>query len=636
MIGLIETIFYQYVILASRDAAILSLILALVLLVVGKRISPAWRHALCLLIAVRLLIPVLPSSTLSWQALIPGTAEVEVVSLPVDSTENITQPIKSSKPSFVAPSRMQIFALIWLSGFVLILSITCLQYWRFGKRVRLLRAFDDEGIERVTGLLKRFVEDEKLCRSPVFVITDGVRSPAIMGIFRPRILLPPKLVAELSDAQICFVLRHELAHFQRHDVWTNWLLVILQAIHWFNPIIWWAFHRTRIEAERATDARVMQNIGQAQATNYGDTLIRILEQTFAKRRTLIPGVIGVAESRRDLKTRIALIASFNGTRHRLATVVAFGLFMAIATVGLTQAPKAEEVVKPNSQLAEKTEDILKVSLPKVEFRDEPLSEVLKWLESKFPENGPKFVVEDKVDQSREITLVLSNAPIAEVLRFSTSLTSTEYRIDESSIIISTASSKPASSGKAVRRSNSAARNSRGFPFDYSPPSLKEIASDYLIHEFSVTDKSLSDALDQLIHLSKEVDEDGKGIEILVSKEIRPKRNLTFTLRGVSIYTATDHMAKEFGAVTRIKDGKIWIVPEEDPNEPLLVNTWKVLPMKFAGKDPKEVLLSAGIEFPVGSAAAFIEEKNQLVVRLTKANCEEVEAWLNESKTMAPR
>ncbi|MDF1816759.1 MAG: M56 family metallopeptidase [Verrucomicrobiales bacterium] len=652
MIGLFETIFYQNVIIASRDAAILSITVGLVLLIVGNRIPPVWRHGLWLLIAVRLFAPVLPGSFLSWQNVIPTYAwdiappfqtsqQVEVgqtLSAPV------SDPLRSvRKPSFEAPSMMQIFALIWMSGLALILSITSFQYWRFSKQVRRLRDFDSRAINRVTDLLNQLVKQGNLHRTPAILITDGVSSPAVTGIFRQVILLPRKLITTLSDEEISFVLRHELAHFQRHDVWTNWLLTILQAVHWFNPIIWWAFRRTRIEAECATDVRVMQNLGHVGATNYGSALIRILEHTSAKTGAAIPGVIGIAESRRELKKRISLISSFTGKRRRLGTVTALALFMAMAGFGLTQAPKEERRASASSS-TESTANILKASLPEVEFRDQPLRKVLKWLESKFPENGPKFVVDGKVDQSREITLVMSNAPIAEVLRFSTNLTSTQYRIDGSSILISPASGKSAGTGRPAR--SSGGNNIRGpsiqfrndLPVYPLSPKLKEIASDYLISEFTISNKTLSAAIAQLVELSKTIDPDGDGVEISVSEGVVQNKALQFTLKKVSILSVTEYMARAFGAVTTIKNGKVVIVPDKNPDEAPVMRVWNVLPNKFAGNDPKEVLRTAGVEFPEGggSAILYAEDRNQLIIRHSKAYCDKVEAWLINTKTMAPR
>ncbi|NLT72367.1 MAG: hypothetical protein GXX91_16965, partial [Verrucomicrobiaceae bacterium] len=67
---------FSAVLLASRDAAVLALAIGGILLAIGRRIPPAWRHGLWLLVAVRLLLPALPGGMLSWQRLLPDSASV--------------------------------------------------------------------------------------------------------------------------------------------------------------------------------------------------------------------------------------------------------------------------------------------------------------------------------------------------------------------------------------------------------------------------------------------------------------------------------------------------------------------------------------------------------------------------------
>ena len=62
---------FYHLLVTSRDAAILALAIGGVLLLAGNRLSPRWRHLLWLLVAVRLLMPVLPESSFSWQAWLP-------------------------------------------------------------------------------------------------------------------------------------------------------------------------------------------------------------------------------------------------------------------------------------------------------------------------------------------------------------------------------------------------------------------------------------------------------------------------------------------------------------------------------------------------------------------------------------
>jgi bla regulator protein BlaR1 len=84
-------------------------------------------------------------------------------------------------------------------------------------------------------------------------VTDAVTAPALTGLWKPTILLPTRSLEKLDDEALRFVLLHELAHLRRRDLWTNWILAVLRSLHWFNPFVWWAFHRLRVEAERAAD-----------------------------------------------------------------------------------------------------------------------------------------------------------------------------------------------------------------------------------------------------------------------------------------------------------------------------------------------------------------------------------------------
>jgi bla regulator protein BlaR1 len=86
------------------------------------------------------------------------------------------------------------------------------------------------------------------------VVTDRTGSPALFGIIRPRILLPQGLLETINLGELQYVFLHELAHLKRRDIYLAWLVCVLQVLHWFNPLIWLAFRRMRIDQELATDA----------------------------------------------------------------------------------------------------------------------------------------------------------------------------------------------------------------------------------------------------------------------------------------------------------------------------------------------------------------------------------------------
>lgn len=93
-------------------------------------------------------------------------------------------------------------------------------------------------------------------------------SPALVGLFRPRIALPVDFEQRFPPAQRALILAHEEVHRRRGDNLWNLLACGLAALHWWNPLAWWAGRRFRADQELACDAAVLAHqpdAGQAYA-----------------------------------------------------------------------------------------------------------------------------------------------------------------------------------------------------------------------------------------------------------------------------------------------------------------------------------------------------------------------------------
>src|SRR5207244_801537 len=86
-------------------------------------------------------------------------------------------------------------------------------------------------------------------RQPVrLVASPAVGVPAVWGLVRPRLLLPPDLFRELSANQLTWVLLHELAHIRRADLLVALVQRIAQIVYFFHPAVWlanWLIDRQR-------------------------------------------------------------------------------------------------------------------------------------------------------------------------------------------------------------------------------------------------------------------------------------------------------------------------------------------------------------------------------------------------------
>ena len=146
--------------------------------------------------------------------------------------------------------------LVWLAGTVPLLALVLWQVLACaGMGCR--RPVTDQ---KTLDLLEDCKETMGVGTYLAVVETARVNSPSLLGVVRPRLLLPPGTISSLGPAQLRHVFLHELAHLKRNDVLVNWLMAALQVLHWFNPLVWLAFGRMRAERELACDNLVLSTI----------------------------------------------------------------------------------------------------------------------------------------------------------------------------------------------------------------------------------------------------------------------------------------------------------------------------------------------------------------------------------------
>jgi hypothetical protein len=164
--------------------------------------------------------------------------------------------------------------------------------------------------------------------------------PVAAGLWRPAILLPSALVAELSPPELDQILLHELAHVRRRDDWTNLAVRLIEALCFFHPAVWWIGRRLSVEREIACDDIVVRGTGGA--VPYAACLMKLARGALARRS---PQLAHAAVSgKREFSLRIeALLAATRRAGSPKAAVAAMlvGLVAAAAAapeLGVFSAP----------------------------------------------------------------------------------------------------------------------------------------------------------------------------------------------------------------------------------------------------------------------------------------------------------
>ncbi|RXH55172.1 M56 family metallopeptidase [Granulicella sibirica] len=136
-------------------------------------------------------------------------------------------------------------------------------------------------------------------RAQLCTSTD-VDRPSVVGFFSPRVLLPPDLLASLSQQELDQILLHEMEHLRRRDDWTNLLQKLALALFPLNPVLLWVERRLCLERELACDDSVLRTTRARKA--YALCLTNLAEHGMLRRTATL--ALGAWERQSELARRV--------------------------------------------------------------------------------------------------------------------------------------------------------------------------------------------------------------------------------------------------------------------------------------------------------------------------------------------
>ncbi|HSU56363.1 MAG TPA: M56 family metallopeptidase [Candidatus Dormibacteraeota bacterium] len=333
---------FDLIVRASWQAAVLIILVLALQWGFGKRLSPRWRYAMWLLVVLRLALPwTIPSafSPFNWVDLRSHSAaatsiDAETRSLgPTDALKLPGGTTFANAPMHFHFSAAQLLW-VWAAGAVLLAGYLAYNQYRISRKVTYRRPLIDA---RVMNLLEDCKQVMRV-RVPITLVETGDSgSPALFGFLRPRLLLPAGLTRSFSEEELRHVFLHELSHIKRNDIMVGWFMTALQIVHWFNPLVWVAFHRMRVDRELACDAMALSYAKTDENQPYGRTIIKLLEGFGCS--AWGPSLAGTLEDKNQMKERISMIASFNKTNRWPG--LAMALFAGLGVVALTDAQNGQ-------------------------------------------------------------------------------------------------------------------------------------------------------------------------------------------------------------------------------------------------------------------------------------------------------
>ena len=352
---MLESIF-RFVMNISIAASVVALIVYIIRLTIGRYISKKFSYYLWILVLIKLIIPIDFSSSLSIFNYIPTTTKVigkvtnpniEIKNIPNIANpnigNNINPPVTNTSQSLINNSSIDVLismlSILWIIGTIFLIIQGIIKYYKVSKALETSTIIEDNSIE----VLKKIINLKRNIKVYAF---DGIKSPLVYGLIKPKIVIPTSMVEQIHREETKHILTHELIHIKRFDNIFKFIWSMAIYIHWFNPLVWLSAKKFTEDMELSCDEEVMKIWNKDIRKDYAESLINIADkQNFSFQEDFI----GFGET--NIKTRIKNIMKYKKPK-TFTTLV--GIVLLVFAVIVTLTNKKEQIVHIDENFGLKT------------------------------------------------------------------------------------------------------------------------------------------------------------------------------------------------------------------------------------------------------------------------------------------
>lgn len=302
-------------------------------------------------------------------------------STPAQTETSSAELEKSAQKPAVSVRKILIF--VWASGAALLGLWFLFCNLRYGRQLR-------------AGVLRAIAPKEG---RPAVRLTRTALSPCLFGLFPPAIYVTMDCAQDEQLLHHCA--EHEYTHYLHRDhIWAV-LRGVCLALHWFNPLVWWAAALSRTDAELFCDEDTVRRLGEDARVDYGRSLIRM---TCRERVDPLSAATTMSGRGGQLRTRIISITKHPKTAIPVLILV---LLLCAAAVGCTMTgAKDAAPAQQTPQTSEKTEDTPDEPEATADTREKPraAAEVTTTQDTDPAADAAWFAAREPVEQWPEFTV----------------------------------------------------------------------------------------------------------------------------------------------------------------------------------------------------------------------------------------
>lgn len=409
--------------------------------IIKKRYGAKWKYWIWLLLAIRLLLPfdihlsqeyeiVLPEVNMLHGSQSQGnnahiTTDKSRIGEPLTfadsqiettTTNHQTLYKKSAEPM----SAKEILVYLWVGGMLLFMLYHLLAYHymrhqvlRWSRPIRNVYMIQE--IDRMAA--RMHINRHMRC-----YVCEKIWSPMMIGLVKPILLFPKECY---SQTELHFIIKHEYMHYKRRDIWYKLLLLIVNGMHWFNPLVYVMRQKASKDIELCCDEDVVKYYSFEQRKQYGRTILASISYQHKHPAALCTYF---NQGKKTVKDRLGGIVNMHKKRNG---IMLFGVFAASTLIvsGLLTFNSVTAKQKDTINVTEETQKSAVVNNKKTvdsgseaymkamdRLTDAVLSNDISYVKDVIREGNIDLNTQDsKGEYPLEVTLIMTNCEMAQLL-----------------------------------------------------------------------------------------------------------------------------------------------------------------------------------------------------------------------------
>lgn len=268
---------------------------------------------------------------------------------------------KEIVPQITLPvSILSIGTVIWLAGVVLFLFHHIMAYLFY--KANLKRWSISVKNEMILEQYHSLLNELKIKRKIELVISNQVSSPILTGLIKPCIVLPSQ---EFTREEYGFILKHELIHYKHHDLFIKFIFLSANALHWFNPFVYYMVSLANNNVELYCDETLIAGNNMDYREAYSIALLQVMSGGAKKNHLLLS--TGFGSKKDQIKNRFYQIMHAKPTKKGIGFVVSMICLVIIigGLVNLFLPDKIGIAQTKDFQTGKENENIVSVSRPDI-------------------------------------------------------------------------------------------------------------------------------------------------------------------------------------------------------------------------------------------------------------------------------